>query len=154
MGNHTYTKIYLQIVFAVKYRKAVINESWENELFSYITGIVQNNSHKMIRVNGVADHIHLLVGYKPNQNLSDLVRDIKCNSTNWINDNHLTNTKFNWQEGYGAFSYTHWDLDKIINYIINQKQHHQKQSFMDEYTMLLKDFQIDYEDKFIFKPLE
>ena len=108
----------------------------------------------MLRINGMPDHLHILVGYKPTQNLTDLVRDIKACSSGFINDNHLTKRKFHWQEGYGAFSYCHSDLDRVINYIINQQEHHRKQNFHDEYLELLKSFDIDFEENYIFKPLE
>ena len=105
MAN-TYTQIHLQLVFAVKFRAAVIDSSWKEELYKYMTGIVQEQKHKMIIINGVADHVHLLIGFKPHQSLSELMQDVKGSSSKWINERKLTRSKFNWQEGYGAFSYS------------------------------------------------
>src|SRR4051812_1203338 len=103
--SNSYTKIHLQFIFAVKYRNAVIHSSWRDELYKYITGVVQNNSHKMISINGMPDHIHMLVGVRPVQSVSDLLQDIKGNSSKWINQKQFLKSKFEWQEGYGAFSY-------------------------------------------------
>ena len=114
MAN-TYTQIHLQLIFAVKYREAVITNIWKNELYKYISGIIQQQKHKLIIVNGVADHIHLLIGFRPNQALADLMQDIKGSSSKWINENKFTRSKFSWQEGYGAFSYSHSHLSNVIN---------------------------------------
>lgn len=141
---------YIQIVFAVKYRDALIHESWEERLYQYITGIVQNKEQKMLAINGMPDHIHLLIGMKPSCCLSDLVREIKKSSTEFITENKLCKLKFNWQGGYGAFSYNHSQLDDVIGYIINQKEHHKKKTFKEEYTTFLKKFNIEYEEKYLF----
>ncbi len=153
MGN-TYTQIHLQLIFAVKYRAAMIDKSWKDELYKYITGIVQGNKHKLIIINGVQDHLHLLVGFKPHQSLSDLLQDIKGQSSKWINENKFTKLKFNWQEGYGAFSYSHSHLNNVINYIRNQEEHHKKTNFMDEYKSFLKSFEIDFDEQYILKEPE
>lgn len=150
MAN-TYTKIYIHIVFAVQNRASLIKVSWKDELYKYITGIVQNHKHKMIAINGVADHIHILIGYKPNQNLSDLLQDIKGSSSGWINSRNFVRGKFVWQEGYGAFSYSHSDIDNVVKYIANQEEHHRKRCFDDEYIELLKKFDIEFNEKYVLK---
>ncbi|MBV9959438.1 MAG: IS200/IS605 family transposase [Acidobacteria bacterium] len=153
MAN-TYTQIYIQVVFAVSGRLALIRHEYQEELYKYITGIVRNDGHKLIAINGMQDHIHVLLGLKPDMALSVLVRDIKASSSKFINDRRLINGKFGWQEGYGAFSYGHSQLDTIIRYIQNQEQHHSRRSFKDEYLSLLKKFQIKFEDKYVFNFLD
>lgn len=152
MAN-SYTQIYLQFVFAVKYRNAVIAENWETDLYKYITGIVQNNKHKLIQINGMPDHIHILVGFHTTQSIADLMRDIKANSSKWINENNFTKEKFEWQTGYGAFSYSKSHLQNVINYINKQKKHHQKQNFLEEYKVFLEKFEIEHDIEFSFKEL-
>jgi putative transposase len=152
MAN-SYTQIQLQFVFAVKYRNAVIAHTWETDLYKYITGIVQNNKHKLIAINGMPDHIHILVGFHTTQSIADLMRDIKANSSKWINENNFTKEKFEWQTGYGAFSYSKSHVQNVINYINNQKQHHTKQSFLDEYKAFLKKFEIEHNIEYSFKEL-
>lgn len=147
---NTYTQLYIQFVFAVKWREHLVKPEWKNELYKYITGIVQNNKSKMLAVNGMADHIHIFIGYKPSVSIPDLVKDIKVASSLWINENKLSPHQFNWQEGYGAFSYRFRDVDEICNYVHNQETHHQKKSFKEEYINLLNDFDISYEDKYLF----
>lgn len=147
---NTYTQLYIQFVFAVKYRESLIKREWKDDLYKYITGIVQNNKSKMLAIGGMSDHIHIFIGYKPTIAIPDLIKDIKVASGSWINDNNLTTGRFNWQEGYGAFSYRLCDIEEICNYIQNQQAHHQKISFREEYIMLLKDFNIEYEEKYLF----
>jgi len=146
----TYSQIYIQIVFAVKHRDALIHQSWEERLYQYITGVVQNKEQKMLAINGMADHIHVLIGMKPSCCLSDLVREIKKSSTEFITENSLSKFKFNWQEGYGAFSYSHSQLDDVIAYVLNQKEHHKIKTFKEEYTGFLKKFNIEYDEKYLF----
>ncbi len=148
---NTYTQLYIQFVFAVKHRQALINTSWKNELFKYITGIVQNKGSKMLAINGMADHIHVFIGYKPSISIPDLVKDIKLATNDWINKNHLTNQKFAWQEGYGAFSYSRSQIKNVCDYLENQEQHHTKQTFKEEYLSFLKKFEIEYDDKYLFE---
>ncbi|MGI8598138.1 MAG: IS200/IS605 family transposase [Chitinophagaceae bacterium] len=148
---NTYTQLYIQFVFAVKHRQALINTSWKNELFKYITGIVQNKGSKMLAINGMADHIHVFIGYKPSISIPDLVKDIKLATNDWINKNHLTKQKFAWQEGYGAFSYSRSQIKNVCDYIENQEQHHSKQTFKEEYVSFLKNFEIEYDDKYLFE---
>lgn len=152
MAN-SYTQLYIQFVFAVKYRNALISEHWEADLYKYITGIVQNNHHKLVCINGMPDHIHILVGLHTTQSIADLMRDVKANSSKWINENNLTKEKFKWQTGYGAFSYSKSHVQNVINYINNQKRHHQKQTFTQEYIAFLKKFEIEYKIEFSFKEL-
>lgn len=146
----TFSQIYIQIVFAVKNRDALISPSWEDRLYQYITGIVQNKGQKMLAINGMPDHIHIFIGMKPNCCLSDLVREVKKASNEMINENKLSKFKFNWQEGYGAFSYSHSQIDTVAKYVMNQKKHHKKQTFHDEYIDFLKKFEIEYDEKYLF----
>lgn len=150
----TYSQIYIQIVFAVKHREALISYEWEERLYQYITGIVQNKGQKMIAINGMPDHIHLFIGIKPSCCLSDLVREIKKSSNDFIKENKLSKYKFNWQEGFGAFSYSHSHIDNVYKYIMNQKEHHKKTSFKDEYLDFLNKFQVEFDDKYIFQWIE
>ena len=150
MPSNTFTQIYIQIVFAVKGRNSLIHSSWEERLYQYITGIIQNKQQKLLVINGMPDHIHLLIGMKPNCCLSDLVREIKKSSNEFIKENKLTNDTFSWQEGYGAFSYSHSALDNVITYIMNQKEHHKKQTFKDEYLAFLNKFEVEYKDEYLF----
>ncbi len=149
MAN-TYTQMYIQIVFAVKRRQNLIQKNWKDELHKYICGIVNGKGQKVYAIGGVEDHIHILVSIKPNISISDLVRDIKANSSKWINENEFVRGKFQWQEGFGAFSYAQSQLDNVIAYINNQEQHHQKKKFKDEYLTLLQKFDIEYDEKYLF----
>ncbi|HLF19180.1 MAG TPA: IS200/IS605 family transposase [Bacteroidota bacterium] len=150
MAN-TYTQIYIQVVFAVKGRMNLIRREWKEELFKYITGIVRNEKQKLIAINGVLDHIHILLGIKPDIALSDLVSDIKANSSRFINDKRFVRGRFSWQEGFGAFSCSHRELDSVIHYIANQEEHHSKKTFREEYEEMLKAYQIDYNKKYVFE---
>lgn len=153
MAN-TYTQIHIQAVFAVRKRTGLIQDPWKDELYKYITGIVQNYDHKLLAINGIPDHLHVFFGMRPNQSLSDLMQDIKGSSSKWINDQNFIKDRFEWQQGYGAFSYRKSDVKNVIAYIRNQELHHQKKGFLEEYTDLLKEFEVDYDDRYIFKPLE
>lgn len=146
----TFTQIYIQVIFAVKGRESMIQPSWEEELYKYITGIVRNKGHKMLAINGMPDHLHFLIGMKPTCNLSDLVREIKKSSNQFINEKGFTRFKFQWQEGYGAFSYSHSSLDQVIKYIMNQKNHHKKQTFKNEYCGFLSRFDVEFRDEYLF----
>jgi len=150
---NTYTQIYLQFVFAVKYRARVIQPNWKNNLYQYITGIVQNNGHKMLVINGMPDHLHIFIGMMPNQSISDLLKDIKRSSSIWINENKFVKGKFEWQEGYAAFSYAKSQIKNVIAYIENQEEHHKSESFKKEYIHFLQKFEIEYDEKYIFKDL-
>lgn len=147
----TYSQVYIQIVFAVKGRENLIAKTWKDELYKYIAGIITNKGQKSIIVNGVSDHIHLFVGLKPSMSISDLVRDIKNNSSNFINEKKFVHGRFSWQEGFGAFSYGHSQIDQVYNYILNQEEHHHKITFKDEYLDFLQKFQIEYNEKYLFE---
>lgn len=153
MAN-TYTQMYIQIVFAVKRRQNLIQKKWKDELHKYICGIVNGKGQKVYAIGGVEDHIHILVSIKPNIAISDLVRDIKANSSKWINENEFVRGKFQWQEGFGAFSYAQSQLDNVIAYVNNQEQTHQKKTFKDEYLILLQKFDIEYDEKYLFDWVE
>lgn len=148
---NTYTQLYIQFVFAVKHRESLIKKEWKDELYKYITGVVQNNKSEMLAINGMPDHIHIFIGYKPTIAIPDLIKDIKLASGSWINDKGLTSHRFNWQEGYGAFSYRFRDIDEICKYIQNQESHHHRKTFREEYTALLNDFDVEYDDKYLFE---
>lgn len=152
--SNTYTQIHMQCVFAVKYRDSVINNSWKERLHKYIIAIINNNGHKLLCINSMPDHLHLFFGMRPNQSLSDLMRLVKGDSSEWINNQKLVMGKFRWQEGYGAFSYSKSHTDAVIKYIINQEEHHHKQTFLEEYIQMLKNFDVDYNEQYIFKKLE
>jgi REP element-mobilizing transposase RayT len=147
----TFSQVYIQYVFAVKGRENLIRPEFEPEVYKYISGIVSGKEQKSLAVNGMPDHIHVLVGLRPAMRISDLARDIKNNSSNFINDKGWLKQKFNWQEGYGAFSYSESNYGKVIDYIKNQKQHHEKRNFRQEYLLLLKKFNIQFEERYLFE---
>jgi len=149
--SSTFSQIYIQIVFAVKGREFLIHQSWEAELYKYITGIVQNKEQKLIAINGMPDHIHIFIGMKPSCCLSDLVREIKKSSNTFIKENKFSKHNFQWQEGFGAFSYSHSHIGKVAKYIENQKEHHKKKSFKEEYLRFLNKFEIEHKKEYLFK---
>jgi putative transposase len=149
MAN-TFSQIYIQVVFAVKGRQSLIHKDWKDELYKYICGTVSAKTQKVYAIGGVADHIHILISIKPNIDVSSLVGEIKANSTKWINTRKFTQQRFSWQEGFGAFSYSHSHLDRVIAYVNNQEEHHKKQTFKDEYVGLLKKFEMRYEEEYLF----
>mgnify|MGYP002725734595 CR=1 FL=1 len=153
MAN-TYTQIHIQAVFSVQGRKCVIRRSFKNELYKYITGIIQNNGHKLLAINGMPDHIHIFFGMRPIQSLSDLLQDVKGDSSKWINRKGFIQGKFIWQEGFGGFSYAKSQVDHVIDYIKNQEVHHQKKTFIEEYTEFLNRFEVPFDERYIFKPVE
>jgi len=148
MAN-TFTKIYLQFVFAVQNRISLIQPEWKDELYKYIAGVVRNNNHKLIANNGTANHVHVFVGYKPHQLIPDLLQDIKGSSSKWINDKRLVRGKFNWQAGYGAFSYSESQVDIVVKYIANQEEHHKKVTFHDEYIEFLRKYDIPFDERYV-----
>ncbi len=152
MAN-TYTQIHIQVVFAVQNRQCLISNRWKNDLYKYITAIIQNNNHKLLQINGVSDHVHILIGMRPTQSISDLLKQIKQASSIWINKKGLINGRFSWQEGYGAFSYSKSQVPFVIKYIKNQEKHHIKKTFTEEYIDFLKEFKIDYDERYVFKPI-
>ena len=149
MAN-TYSQLYIQLVFAVKHRQNFIQNQWKEPLYKYITGVVQNDKHKMLAINGMPDHIHIFIGLNPAFSISDVVRDIKRASNNWINSNQFVKGFFEWQGGYGAFSYSRSHISKVCNYIDRQEHHHTKATFKEEYIALLKAFEIDFKDEYLF----
>ncbi len=149
MAN-TYSQIYIQIVFAVEGRMNLIKKENREELHRYITGIINKRGTKLLSIFCMPDHIHLLVGLRPAQSISDLVRDIKAGSSNFINKQGWVRGHFNWQEGFGAFSYSKSHVDQVCKYILNQETHHAKRSFKHEYVSLLKKFEVEYDEKYLF----
>jgi putative transposase len=152
MAN-TYTQIHLHLIFAVKYRTGIIQNNWKDELYKYITGIIRSNNHKLLVINGMPDHIHILAGIRPNQSVSEILQDIKGSSSKWINEKGYVKGIFEWQEGYRAFSYGKSQLIDIIRYIENQEEHHKKRTFREEYLAFLDVFDVEYDEKYIFKEL-
>jgi REP element-mobilizing transposase RayT len=148
---NTYTQLYIHCVFAVKYRASLIQTDWDERLRQYISATVQNHGHKLIVINNMPDHLHLFVGLNPNQSISDLMRNVKRESSEWINTNNLTPSKFLWQEGYGAFSHSKSQIDSVVKYIMNQQEHHKRISFLDEYKKMLVNFDVDFDERYIFK---
>ena len=150
MAN-TYTQIYVQIVFAVKGRENLIHEKHREKLEKYICGIVNNKESKPLAIYCNPDHLHILIGLKSNTSVSDITRDIKANSSKWINEKKFIVGKFSWQEGYGAFTYAKSQIDAVAKYIHNQPQHHQKKSFKEEYLAILNKAEIEFEEKYLFE---
>ncbi|WP_339713661.1 IS200/IS605 family transposase [Cyclobacterium amurskyense] len=150
----TYSQIYIQYVFAVKGRVNLLKRPWRDEVSKYISGIIKGKNQKAIIVNGMADHVHAFVGLKPAMPISDLIRDIKNNSTNFINEQKFLKGKFEWQEGYGAFSYSHSQMNHVYQYIANQEEHHRKKTFKEEYFDFLEKFEIEYEEQYLFDWLD
>ena len=149
MAN-TYTQIYIMFVFSVKNRQNLIVEKYEPEIHKYISSIVKAHSQKLICINGTNDHLHILVSIKPNISISDLMKEVKANSSKWINEKKWFEEKFFWQKGFGAFSYSQSQLNNVINYINNQKEHHKSVSFKEEYKKLLNSFNINYNETYVF----
>ena len=167
MAN-TYTQLHVQFVFAVQNRISLIQPAWEEEMNKYITGIVKNHKHKMLAINGIPDHVHLFVGLNPIQSISSLMQVVKGETSEcspaytlgrWvrragINKKGYVKGKFQWQEGYGAFSYSKSQVNQVYKYIMNQKEHHKKRTFLDEYREILKKFDIPFDEKYIFHAIE
>jgi len=150
MAN-TYTQIYVMLVFGTKQRRNLITAEHEDEIYKYISGIIRNKAQKLLQINGMPDHIHILASLKPDKSISDLVRDIKSNSSKFINESKWLADKFHWQKGFGAFSYSRSQIDDVVHYIKNQKEHHKKISFKDEYIELLDLFGIEYDNRYLFQ---
>lgn len=153
MAN-TYHQIYLHIIFAVKYRKALISEVWCADIYAVIGNLINEANCKTIIVNGMEDHVHILIGLKPVASIAEVMKNVKGKSSKYINDHSLTGSHFNWQDGYGVFSYSQSQMDSVYKYIQNQEAHHKKQTFRDEYIAFLKKFKIEYDEKYIFKEPE
>jgi len=152
MAN-TYHQVYLQFIFAVKYRNAVLDKKWRSTLFGVIGNLINEPGCKTLIVNGVEDHVHCFLGLKPVVSMSELMKTVKAKSSKYINDHQLTKGRFEWQEGYGVFSYSHSQIDQVIQYITNQEEHHKKQLFREEYLEFLNKFEIPYEESYIFENL-
>jgi REP element-mobilizing transposase RayT len=152
MAN-TYTQLYFHVVFAVKGRNNLISSKWKEELNQFISGIIANKGQKLMIINGVSNHVHLLIGLKPDMNLSDLIRDVKANSSRFINEKKWLQGKFEWQIGFGAFTLGQSQIDKVINYIKQQEIHHQTKTFKDEYIDLLNHYNVVYKQEYIFEDI-
>ena len=152
MAN-TYHQIYIQAVFAVKYREALITNENKSKILSIIGNLINETGCKTIIVNGTEDHVHCFFGLKPTVSISDLMKSVKGKSSKYINDHQLTNHKFEWQEGYGAFSYSQSHIDAVYKYIANQEEHHKKQNFITEYSSFLNKFNITSDKKHLFENL-
>jgi putative transposase len=153
MAN-TYSQIYIQVVFAVQGRRSLIPKQYKEELQRYITGIINRREQKLLAIHCMPDHTHILIGLKPSQALSDLVRDIKTGSAAFVNEKRWVMGKFSWQEGFGAFSYAHSQLDAVIQYIRDQESHHARKSFREEYLEFLEKFRVPFDERYIFRPLD
>ncbi|MBL0315177.1 MAG: IS200/IS605 family transposase [Flavobacteriales bacterium] len=150
----SYSRNYQHVVFAVKYREALIEKVWKEELHKYITGFVQNNGMKLLAIHAMPDHIHILFHLRSDVKLSDFVKELKVSSTNFINRSHLSKSKFNWQNGFGNFSVSHDHIARVVGYIHNQETHHEKHSFQMEYKAWLKHYEIDFDERFLFDWIE
>ncbi len=152
MAN-SYHQVYLQCVFAVKYRDAIIDKTWRPQILGVIGNLINETGCKTIIVNGIEDHVHCFLGLKPVVSISELMKTVKAKSSKYINDHQLTSSRFEWQEGYGVFSYSQSHIENVFQYIANQEEHHKKQTFRDEYLEFLKKFNVPYDEQYIFEEL-
>jgi putative transposase len=146
----TFSQIYIQVVFAVQGRETLLQKPWREEVFKYMAGIIKGNNQKPIIINGVSNHVHLFIGLKPSKAISDLVRDVKNNTSNFINDQKFVRGKYSWQEGFGSFSYAHSQIGQVYQYILDQEKHHLQKTFKEEYLEFLQKFEIKYDEKYLF----
>lgn len=153
MAN-TYTQMYAQIIFSPKGRENLILPSFEERIYQYMTGVIRDNGQKLIAINGMPDHLHLFIGFKPNMAIADLVREVKTSATKYINNHRLLPWRFGWQDGYGCFTYAHSQIDVVAQYVMSQKQHHRTKTFREEYTALLQKFEVAYDDRYVFEYYE
>jgi REP element-mobilizing transposase RayT len=153
MAN-TYTQIHIHAVFAVQNRMSLIDLSWQERLYKYIIAVIQKHDHKVLSIGGMPDHIHILFGFRPTQSLSNLIQEVKRDSSEWINKGKLVMGQFSWQEGYGAFSYSKSQISGVIKYIETQELHHKKYTFREEYLEILRKFDVEYDERYIFKDIE
>lgn len=151
---NTYTQLFYHIVCVVKRRENLIDASWKDDVYKYISGIITNQHQKLYIINGMPDHIHILVSCKPNMILSNLVKEIKEHSTKYINAQKFTSEKFSWQEGFGAFTVSCRNVDQVVSYIKNQEEHHKVKTFREEYIDFLKEQNIDFEEKYLFEEVK
>ena len=149
-----FTQIYIQLIFAVRYREALIRPEFKTELYKYIVGIFRNQEQKLLAINGMPDHVHIFFSMEPDINLSHFIRDVKSDSSTFINERKISKFKFHWQRGYGAFSYAHSQKEQVIRYVMNQEKHHRRKTFREEYLELLKRFEIKYNEKYLFEFFE
>jgi len=147
----TFTQIYLHFVFAVKFREALIQQKYQKEVFPFIAGLIDSMGHKSFAVNGMPDHVHVFMSFSPSKSPSETIKEIKRASSNFINEKKWFPGKFQWQNGYGCFSYSKSQVDTVVNYVLNQKEHHHKITFQEEYLAFLKKFEVDYDDRFLFE---
>lgn len=152
MAN-TYHQVYVQFVFAVKYREAILDKSWRPTLLGVIGNLINETGCKTIIVNGVEDHVHCFLGLKPTVSSSELMKTVKAKSSKYVNDHQLTKKRFEWQEGFGVFSYGHSQIDRVFKYIARQEAHHKKQTFRAEYLEYLDKFEVPYDERYIFEEL-
>ena len=150
---NTFTQIHIHVVFAVQNRISLINKSWRERLYKYMIAIIQKHGHKVLSIGGMPDHVHVLFGFRPTQALSKLIQEVKRDSSEWITKEKLVLGKFSWQEGYGAFSYSKSHISQVANYIEKQEEHHKKRTFVAEYIKILRDFDLNYDKRYIFKPI-
>jgi putative transposase len=153
MAN-TYSQIHIHAMFSVQNRFNIITHEWEDELYKYITGIVHQNKNRLLAIGGMPDHIHLLIGLRPTQSISEIMQIVKANSSKWINERQFIKTKFSWQEGFGAFSHSKSDLPRVIRYVNSQEEHHKIRTFKEEYLDLLKEFDVAFDERYIFRPVD
>lgn len=153
MAN-TYSSLIAQTVFAVKYRNALIQKGWKEELFSVIGNLINETDCKTFLVNGVADHVHCLFGFKAKHSISDVMKSVKSKSSKWLNESNYLKSRFEWQDGFGAFTYSRGQKDQVYQYIMKQEAHHKKVTFLEEYTLMLNKYMVDFEDRYIFKDPE
>ena len=151
MKPGTYTQLYIQIIFAVKNRDVALKKTTRKIIFKYMSGIISKMNHKSIIINGASDHVHIFIGLNPTKSISDTVRDIKRSTSKYINKEKLCNGRFEWQEGYGAFSYSRSQINSVYNYILKQEEHHKKRTFKDEYIDFLEKYGIEYNHKYLFE---
>ena len=149
MAN-TYSQAYFHLIFSPKNRNSLIHKEWKGELEKYISGIIQNNGHKLLAIGAMPDHIHIFIGYNLNKTIPDLVENIKTSSNAWIKHNKLSKFKFEWQKGYGAFTHSNSNIDTVVNYVLNQEKHHERKSFKKEYLEMLQKNNITYNDNYLF----
>lgn len=153
MAN-TYSQVQLHFIFAPKYRQSLIKSAWETDLYKYITGIVEARQHKMIAINGMSDHLHMLIGFRTTQSIGDFMQDVKADSSQWINVKKFCDSRFEWQSGYGVFSYSKSQVPDVVRYIQTQKEHHRKSTFQEEYRLFLDKFEVEYDERYLFKAPE
>jgi putative transposase len=151
--SNTYSQLYIQAVFAVKFRNAVIEKEWKSQLMAVIGNLINETGCKTIIVNGVEDHVHCFFILKPSISISDLMQSVKAKSSKWVNESKLLLNRFEWQRGFGAFSYSKSHTNNVYNYILNQEEHHKKQSFREEYIEFLNKFEVDYDERYVFEDL-